>query len=88
MNKHLWLIGYRGSGKSSVARRLAQRLDCSSIDTDDLIEQIAGRSIAEIFAESGEPVFRDFESQAVVQAAEMPTQVIASGGGAILREEN
>lgn len=86
--QHLYLIGYRGSGKSSVARSLAAQLGIESIDSDDEIERRAGCSIAEIFAEQGESGFRDLETQAIEALSSGPPQVIALGGGAILRAEN
>jgi len=82
------LIGYRGSGKSSVARLLAQALQLDWVDTDDLVESAAGKSIRKIFDDDGENEFRRFEQQAVSHAAQQDSVVIAAGGGAILREEN
>jgi shikimate kinase len=82
------LIGYRGTGKTSVARELAARLRWDWVDADDLVEQRAGKSIAAIFADEGEPVFRDLESQVVRDLCSLQRTVVALGGGAILREEN
>ncbi|WP_417734675.1 shikimate kinase [Rosistilla oblonga] len=87
-SKHLYLIGYRGSGKSSVARLLAAKIGCTWIDSDDEIERRAGVSIAEIFAAHGEPGFRDRETAAIEALSKTSPQVIALGGGAILRPEN
>ncbi|MEO8271752.1 MAG: shikimate kinase [Aureliella sp.] len=86
---HIYLMGYRGSGKSSVGRRLAERLGLPVVDTDTLVESTAGQSIREIFAIEGEAGFRQREAVAVacVASANSPT-VIALGGGAILRPEN
>lgn len=89
MNRHLFLIGYRGSGKSSVGKLLAKELCFSFLDTDDWVETQAGSSIREIFARIGEAGFRELESQAIAAASKLSTShVIALGGGAILRESN
>jgi shikimate kinase len=89
MANHLFLVGYRGSGKSSVALRLGELLRLSAIDSDDMIEQEAGKSIRAIFADDGEPRFRDFEEQVIRRLADRPDPaVISLGGGAILREQN
>ena len=82
------LIGYRGSGKSSVGRQLAQRLNCSCIDSDDVIEERAGRSIREIFEQDGEDEFRRLESEVLGQLTERKNVIIAAGGGAILTRKN
>ena len=84
---HLYLIGYRGSGKSTVGRMLAQRLSRPHVDSDDLIESESGMSIKDIFATKGEAWFRDLEAKVVseVSASAVPT-VVSFGGGAVLRE--
>jgi shikimate kinase len=81
------LIGLSGAGKSSVGRLLAARLDWPLRDTDTLIEQAAGRSVARIFAEQGEVRFRDLEA-AALRTALAPPAVVATGGGIVLRAEN
>lgn len=84
---HLYLIGYRGSGKSTVGRLLAQRLSRPYVDSDDLIESESGMSIKDIFANHGELWFRDLESKIVSQvAASAEPTIVSLGGGAILRE--
>jgi len=82
------LVGYRGSGKSTIGRRLASRLWWKFIDTDALITETANQSIKEIFEQHGEPYFREVESLALRQACLLKEHVIALGGGAVLREEN
>lgn len=82
------LVGLMGSGKSSVGRILAETLDRPFIDTDQAVEHEAGVSVAELFAREGEAAFRDREAAAVADAAGRPGQVIATGGGAVLRPEN
>ena len=84
----IYLIGYRGTGKSTVAKHLASRLDVSFSDADLLIERRGYRTIAEIFAEEGELAFRDLEQQVVADLAEAEPQVVALGGGSVLREAN
>ncbi len=82
------LIGYRGTGKSTVARLLALRLGYDWVDADVEIELRAGKSIAAIFADDGETAFRDLETAVVAALAGRERTVIALGGGAALREEN
>jgi shikimate kinase len=81
------LIGYRGSGKTTVGRLLAQRLQKSFIDCDVLIVQKAGRSIREIFQAEGEEGFRKIEMSVIAENAATDC-IIAVGGGAIIRKEN
>jgi shikimate kinase len=85
---NLSLIGYRGTGKTTVARLLAMALGWEWVDADVEIELRAGKSIASIFADDGEPAFRDLESQVIRDLASRDRLVIASGGGVVLREEN
>ncbi|MCI0492064.1 MAG: shikimate kinase [Planctomycetes bacterium] len=84
----IFLIGYRGTGKTTVAQLLADRLGWDWIDADDEIEQRAGKSISAIFADKGEAAFRDMESQIVAELSRRRGSVVALGGGAVLREEN
>ena len=88
MKSKIALIGYRATGKSTVARLLSERLRVPSIDTDAAIEERSGKSIARIFSEDGEPRFRDLEAAVVAELLESPEPLIVStGGGAPLREE-
>ncbi|MBI4278243.1 MAG: 3-dehydroquinate synthase [Armatimonadetes bacterium] len=86
--RNVVLIGFMGTGKTEAGRLLARRLGWSFIDTDALIEAREGRTIAEIFRDCGEPYFRDVEARATAEAARAGRAVIATGGGAVLREEN
>jgi shikimate kinase len=87
--RHLVLIGMMGVGKSSVGRRLALRLGRQFVDTDKLVEEEAGCTVAEIFAAEGEPAFRALEAAAVRRALGADTwSVIAFGGGAVLDPAN
>lgn len=82
------LIGFSTTGKSRVGRMLAQRLGWDFVDTDDVIVAMAGKPIPDIFADDGEPHFRDLEQDALAQACARERTVIATGGGAILLDEN
>jgi shikimate kinase len=84
----LTLIGYRATGKTTLAKVLAQQLNWQWIDADVEIERMAGKTIAQIFAEDGEPAFRDLEAQAIADLCRRDRLVLAAGGGAPLREEN
>lgn len=86
--KNLVLIGMPGSGKTKMGRILAERFALPLVDTDELVAERAGKTIPEIFGESGEQAFRDLETAAVREAAALPGAVISTGGGVILREEN
>lgn len=86
--KPVFLIGYRGTGKSTVAHELALQLAYDAFDSDEIVEQRAGKSIAAIFAEDGEPAFRDLEAAVVAELARRTKIVAALGGGAVLRDAN
>ncbi|HOA72460.1 MAG TPA: shikimate kinase [Phycisphaerae bacterium] len=85
---NLVLVGYRGSGKTTVGRALAERLGWPFLDTDQLIEQRMGKTIREIYADRGEPGFRELEAEVVAEAARLDRHVISTGGGVVLREDN
>ncbi len=80
------LIGYRGTGKTTIARLLGERLGVPSFDSDPEIERRAAKTITEIFADHGEPMFRDMEAAAIEEILQRKPFVLATGGGAILRE--
>lgn len=82
------LVGYRGTGKTTVGRLLAGRLGWTFTDADTELEVRAGRTIAEIFAAEGESGFRDREAAVLAALAARPDHVIATGGGAVLRPAN
>src|SRR3954447_21902345 len=84
----LFLIGYRGSGKSTVGRLLAERLGWAFVDADEELEIRAGRSIADIFTTDGEPAFRALESAVLRELASRDRHVIACGGGVVLRDDH
>jgi shikimate kinase len=84
----IYLIGYRGTGKSTVARLLAERLGWEWCDADAELERALGKTIRQIFAEEGEAGFRDKEAHILKQLSERNNCVIATGGGVVLRPEN
>lgn len=86
--ENIVLIGMPGSGKSTIGSLLAEQTGKSFVDTDTLVEEAAGKAISQIFAEEGEAAFRTLETAAIKGAAAQGGLVIATGGGAILREEN
>lgn len=91
LDGNICLIGYMGSGKSTVGRMLAGKLDREFMDTDDLITENEGRSIPEIFRDSGEPYFRGLEYGLLKRLAdEEPVKgiVLATGGGIPVDERN
>lgn len=86
---HLYLIGYRGSGKSTVGKCVATLLGRPLIDTDEVIERDSGMTIKQIFESEGEPGFRDRETRAIHDVAAADASLVVSlGGGAVLRDEN
>ncbi len=86
--RNIIFVGFMGTGKSLVARRLAKRLGRRFVDTDYWIEQEANTPIAQIFATEGEAAFRQRERQAIARACQEKEMVIATGGGAIVDREN
>lgn len=86
--KPIVLMGFMGSGKSTLGTRLAAKLDMPFTDLDRRIESAAGKTIPEIFGELGESAFRELESEALIRVFHEPIQVIAIGGGAPCREDH
>src|SRR5688572_7247140 len=78
---NLALIGFMGTGKSSVGRMAAAQLHYEFVDTDELIERRAGKSISQIFADEGEPAFRAIERNLVAEMNGWRNKVISTGGG-------
>jgi shikimate kinase len=84
----IYLVGFMGSGKTTVGRRLAKKLGWRFIDLDEEIERRERRTVADIFRENGEPHFRQLERHFLKQASSFKQSVIALGGGAFLDPEN
>ncbi|NDC52827.1 MAG: shikimate kinase [Planctomycetia bacterium] len=84
----LTLIGYRGTGKSTVARLVAERLGAAWVDADAVLEERVGCSIVELVRQRGEPAFRDAEEEVLAGLVAARTGVLATGGGVVLREAN
>ena len=80
------LIGYRGTGKSTLASPLARRLDWDWIDADVELERRAGRTIKQIFDTDGEPEFRRLERELIAELLQRDRLIVAAGGGAIINE--
>lgn len=78
------MVGLMGAGKTSIGRRLAQKLHVPFIDSDTEIEKAANETIAEIFARDGEAVFRAGERRIIARLLDGPVQVLATGGGAFM----
>ena len=83
----LILIGYRGTGKTTVARRVAELLRLECFDADAEVEKRAGKSIKQVFADEGEQAFRDREVQVIADLVQQSHSVLSLGGGAVMREE-
>lgn len=88
--ENIVLIGFMGCGKSTVGRELHQRLGYPLVDMDQVIEQRAGKSITNIFADDGEAVFRDMETALLKELNDpaAPRRIISTGGGVVERAEN
>lgn len=86
--KNIVLLGFMGTGKTAIGKKVAERLDMDYLDVDELIEEEAGISISEIFSRFGEAHFRDLESKMVEKVSQYENKVMATGGGIVLRKEN
>jgi len=82
------ITGFMAVGKSAVGRTLARRLKRQFVDLDKMIEKTEGMKVKDIFAQKGESYFREREKQALAEVLKQESQVIATGGGAIIDEEN
>ena len=88
MKTNIALIGFMGTGKSAVGSALAEKLGRQFVEMDSLIEEMAGKSIPEIFQQDGEIVFREMEIKVTKKVAQKTGQVIACGGGMVLNKIN
>ena len=85
---NLILVGFMGTGKTSVGKELATKLRMTFLDMDDIITDRAGKPISRIFAENGEPYFRTIERDLVKELSGKNNLVIATGGGIVLNNDN
>jgi shikimate kinase len=88
LSPRLFLVGARGSGKSTVARLLAREMDWDWLDADEALEKRYGQSIRAIFAAEGEAGFRVKEAMVLEELCRLQRCIIATGGGVVLRENN
>lgn len=86
--KNIVLLGFMGTGKTSVGKSLAKRLDMTFVDMDDVIVQREGKSVSDIFAQDGESHFRQLERNLVQELSAESGKVIAPGGGIVLNPDN
>lgn len=87
-HQNIVLVGFMGSGKTSIGRLVGKKLGFQFVDTDAVIVERAGMQVAEIFAKHGEPWFRDLESSTLESMSILNRSVISTGGGIVLRKEN
>ena len=87
MKEHIFLVGYRGAGKSTIGTMLAAALECDVQDTDRMVCVACGKEVAAIVAEEGWQGFRRREREALLLAASGPAKVVSTGGGAVLHQE-
>jgi len=85
---NIYLLGFMGAGKSTIAPILAKKMNLAFIDTDQWIENETGKSIAQIFAEDGEDSFRQYEKKCFEIVSKMSQFVVAAGGGAVMNSTN
>lgn len=88
LEEHIFIIGFMGVGKTSTSRQLSQKLNIREVDTDAMIVEQEGRSISEIFEQSGEPYFRQVETGILDVLAQKEPCIVSCGGGMAMREEN
>lgn len=85
---NIFLIGFMGAGKSTIAGELAKCLKMERVEMDEMIVQNQGMAITDIFAKYGEPYFRDLETSTVIELQKRSKTIVSCGGGAVMREEN
>ena len=88
INCNIFLIGFMGAGKSTIARTLQRELGFPLVEMDERIVQEQGMSINDIFAQYGEAHFREIESQLVVDLGKQEPSIVSCGGGVVVRPEN
>ena len=88
MERHIFLVGMPGSGKSALGRRVALKLQMPYLDTDAYLTEITGMNTAQIYETYGEAAFRDGETRLLQELISATPGIISTGGGTALREEN
>jgi shikimate kinase len=88
ISKSIYLIGFMGAGKTSVGKILAEKLQLEFCDLDELIEAECGKTISSIFSDHGEAFFRELESKTLRSVSQNGGQIVATGGGVVLRQSN
>ena len=88
MDRHIFLVGMPGSGKSALGRRVAQKLQIPYLDTDVYLTEATGMDTAQLYAAFGEQAFRDAETRLLQKLINATPGIISTGGGLCLREEN
>lgn len=88
MKRHIILIGFMGTGKSTISKELSLQTGWKELDLDAYIEQEKACAITEIFEKEGEEAFRDYESMYLRKVLEMPDGILSCGGGTVLRSQN
>ncbi len=88
LDRHIFIIGMPGCGKSSLGRKVASTMGLNYVDTDQRIEQAAGCPVTQIFEKYGEPAFRAAETNVLIQLTREPGALVSTGGGMVMREVN
>ena len=88
LDRHIFIIGMPGCGKSSLGRKVASIMGLNYVDTDQRIEQAAGCSVTQIFEQYGEAAFRAAETNVLIQLTREPGSLVSTGGGMVIREVN
>lgn len=86
--KNIYLIGYMGTGKSTVAAHMAKQHSMEVLEMDQMIVEREGMSISDIFSKRGEDYFRDVETNLLIEIQSQENRVVSCGGGVVLREQN
>ena len=88
LERHIFIIGMPGCGKSSLGRKVASTLGLNYVDTDQRIEQAVGCPVTQIFEKYGEAAFRAAETNVLIQLSREPGSLVSTGGGMVMRETN
>ena len=88
LERHIFIIGMPGCGKSSLGRKVANNMGIPYVDTDQRIEQAAGCTVSQIFERYGEQAFRNAETNVLIQLTREPASIVSTGGGMVMRDTN